>query len=67
MGVALPTIADKGRKCTATLTEKRIRVLIASKCLDLMYHKGPIRVSYSNPSWGFRCLHHKSSLPADYI
>ena len=30
LGVALPTIADKGRKCTATLTEKR-KVLIASK------------------------------------
>ena len=35
LGVALSTIAETGRKCTAAPTEKR-RELIASKCLVLM-------------------------------
>ena len=44
LGVALSTIANEGKNCTAALTEKR-RLLIASKCLELMHHKGAIRVS----------------------
>jgi hypothetical protein len=44
LGVALSTVANNGKDCSAALTEKR-RMLIASKCLALLHHKGPIRVS----------------------
>ena len=62
LGVALSTIANKGKKCTAALTEKR-RLLIASKCAT----KDPFEFLYSNLSWDFWFLHHKSSLAADCI